>query len=125
MTAVQLPVILYFQFLSSIFSSIMNPFPLRSLYRNSISQNPKKANIFMNIQTVLFLMRSHVRVGLAITEKPAGGNGFKPGCGTGKIPRSGLRGREDGAYFLKLSFRETLRLKTRWSAVQWRLSMQK
>ena len=76
----------------------------------------------MDIQTFLFLMRSHVRVGLAVTEKPAGGNA---GCGTGKIPRSGLRGREDGSYFLKLSFRETLRLKTRWSAVQWRLSMQK
>ena len=28
----------------------------------------------MNIQTFLFLMRSHVRVGLAVTEKPAGGN---------------------------------------------------
>ena len=76
----------------------------------------------MNMQTFLFLMRSRVRVGLAVTEKPAGGNA---GCGTGKIPRSGLRGREDGAYFLKLSFRETQRLKTRWSAVQWRLSMQK
>ena len=122
MTAVQLPVILYFQFLSFIFFSIMNPFPLRSLYRNSISQNPKKANIFMDIQTFLFLMCSHARVGLAVAEKPAGGNA---GCGTRKIPRSGLRGREDGAYFLKLSFRETLRLKTRWSAVQWRLSMQK
>ena len=42
----------------------------------------------MDIQTFLFLMRSHVRVGLAITEKPAGGNA---GCGTEKIPRSGLR----------------------------------
>ena len=42
----------------------------------------------MNIQTFLFLMRSHVRVGLAVTEKPAGGN---VGCGTRKIPRSGLR----------------------------------
>lgn len=28
-------------------------------------------------------------------------------------------------YFLKLSFRDTLRLNTRWSAVQSRLSMQK
>ena len=83
MTAVQLPVILYFQFLSSILFSIMNPFPLWSLYRNSISQNPKKDNIFMNIQTFLFLIRSHVRVGLAVTEKPAGGNA---GCGTGKNP---------------------------------------
>lgn len=37
----------------------------------------------MNIQTFLFLMRSHVRVGLAVTEKPAGGNA---GCGTEKNP---------------------------------------
>lgn len=79
----------------------------------------------MDIQTFLFLMHSHTLVGLAVTEKPAGGSGFKPGAGREKIPRSGLRGREDGTYFLKLSFRETLRLKTRWSAVQWRLSMQK
>ena len=42
----------------------------------------------MNIQTFLFLMRSHVRVDLAVTETPGGG---KAGCGTGKIPRSGLR----------------------------------
>ena len=76
----------------------------------------------MNIQIVLFLMRSHARVGLAVTEKLAGGNA---GCGTGKNPPERAPGREDGAYFLKLSFRETLRLKTRWSAVQWRLSMQK
>ena len=53
----------------------------------------------MDIQTFLFLVRSHARVGLVITEKPAGGNGFKLGCGTGKIPRSGLRGREDGVIF--------------------------
>ena len=88
--AVQLLVILYFQFLSSILFSIMNPFPLRRLYRNSISQNSKKANIFMDIQTSLFLMRAHVRVGLAVAEKPADGNA---GCGTRKIPRSGLRGK--------------------------------
>lgn len=76
----------------------------------------------MNIQTFLFLMRSHVRVGLAVTEKPAGGNA---GCGTGKNPPERAPGEGRWAYFLKLSFRETLRLKTRWSAVQWRLSMQK
>ena len=99
MTAVQLPVILYFQFLSSIFFSIMNPFPLRSLYKNSISQNPKKAKIFMDIQTFLFLMRFHVRVGLAITEKPAGGNGFKPGAGREKSPGAGSGGGKIGVIF--------------------------
>lgn len=44
----------------------------------------------MDIQTFLFLMRAHVRVGLAVTEKPVGGNA---GRGTRKIPRSGLRGK--------------------------------
>ncbi len=45
--------------------------------------------------------------------------------GEQKIPRARGPGEGMGAYFLKLSFRETLRLKTRWSAVQSRLSMQK
>ena len=99
MTAVQLPVFLYFQFLSFIFFSIMNPFPLRSLYRNSISQKPKKANIIMDIQTFLFLMCSHARVGLAVAEKPAGGNGFKPGAGREKSPGAGSGGGKIGVIF--------------------------
>ena len=43
------------------------------------------------------------------------------------IYRKGLRHQSEtfDIYFLKLSFSSTLRLNTRWSAVQSRLSMQK
>lgn len=40
----------------------------------------------MDIQTFLFLMCSHVRVGLAVTEKLAGGSGFKARVRDGKNP---------------------------------------
>lgn len=51
----------------------------------------------MNMQTFLFLMRSHVRVGLAVTEKPAGGNA--PGAGREKSPGAGSGGGKMGLIF--------------------------
>ena len=54
----------------------------------------------MNIQTFLFLMRSHVRVGLAVTEKPTGGNGFRvPGAEREKSPGAGSGGGKMGLIF--------------------------